>query len=339
MNKIAGTRTGHKVIVSTGDNFYDDGLANLDDAETFMNNFVNVYQSRPNLKDLPWYVLMGNHDYRGSILAQLDFNVNKWVPNNLWKAQLGGKNTILKSFNGKTSVDLAWIDTSPFILKYRNCPGTKTYDFQSVGYPFYVPGSPTSSAFDIALQQKVDELDAALTQNDYVTTWRLALGHHAIRSNSHHKDTVELLNQVDEVLWKHGVHAYVNGHDHDLQHVTRTYCCVFDQGTPAYGTEEDSDPACNQIEVPPIAFSTVDSAPYTSNSVPMNGRPMHYFTSGAGSMPRVDDTYPELDDSAINAKYWSPEPGFLEIQAKEQELNFFFYDKYGNKQYDFQIKK
>ena len=52
------------------------------------------------------------------------------------------------------------------------------------------------AAFEAELQEKVDLLDSSLTANDYQTTWRLAFGHHPIRSNSHHKDTVELLNQV-----------------------------------------------------------------------------------------------------------------------------------------------
>ena len=36
------------------------------------------------------------------------------------------------------------------------------------------------------------------------TTWLLAFGHHPIRSHSHHGDSIDLLNDVDELLWKHG---------------------------------------------------------------------------------------------------------------------------------------
>lgn len=153
--------------------------------------------------------------------------------------------------------------------------------------------------------------------------------------------------QVDEVLWKHGIHAYVNGHDHDLQHVTRNYCCLFDQDSPSYGDpgSEPTDPSCPpSLAVPaakylPGAGALGSNVPYTSSYSLMGGRPMHYFTSGAGSTPRVDNQYPELDDSALGSQFFEPGPGFLEIQAKETELNFFFYDKKGNKIYSAQIKK
>ena len=46
---------------------------------------------------------------------------------------------------------------------------------------------------------------------------------------SGHGDTPELTLLLDPLLRKHGVQAYINGHDHDLQHIRRTgvdyICC------------------------------------------------------------------------------------------------------------------
>ncbi|XP_073144509.1 purple acid phosphatase 17-like isoform X2 [Henckelia pumila] len=55
-------------VVSTGDNFYDDGLKGDDDPK-FVNSFTNIYTAMSLQK--PWFSVLGNHDYRGNALAQL----------------------------------------------------------------------------------------------------------------------------------------------------------------------------------------------------------------------------------------------------------------------------
>ncbi|GAA0184978.1 phosphatase [Lithospermum erythrorhizon] len=55
-------------IISTGDNFYDDGLINENDP-AFDDSFCNIYTA-PSLNK-QWYHVLGNHDYRGDVLAQL----------------------------------------------------------------------------------------------------------------------------------------------------------------------------------------------------------------------------------------------------------------------------
>ncbi|MQL70215.1 hypothetical protein Taro_002535 [Colocasia esculenta] len=55
-------------VVSTGDNFYEDGLTGVDDG-AFQDSFTNVYTAKSLQK--PWYSVLGNHDYRGDVIAQL----------------------------------------------------------------------------------------------------------------------------------------------------------------------------------------------------------------------------------------------------------------------------
>ena len=46
-------------------------------------------------------------------------------------------------------------------------------------------------------------------------------GHHTIRSGgSGHGETPELVELVRPILERRGVQAYINGHDHDLQHIS-----------------------------------------------------------------------------------------------------------------------
>ena len=48
-------------IVSTGDNFYPSGVRSTDDPQ-WNNKWVEVYNN-DSIKDLPWYISVGNHDY------------------------------------------------------------------------------------------------------------------------------------------------------------------------------------------------------------------------------------------------------------------------------------
>src|SRR5262249_10265627 len=58
-----------RFVVTTGDNFYD-GVTSLHDAH-WQESYEAVYH-RPSLQ-IPWYVVLGNHDYQGSVQAQLDY--------------------------------------------------------------------------------------------------------------------------------------------------------------------------------------------------------------------------------------------------------------------------
>jgi len=57
-------------VISVGDNFYEDGVASIDDPK-WKTSFEDVYTA-PSLQ-IPWYVALGNHDYHGNTQAQLDY--------------------------------------------------------------------------------------------------------------------------------------------------------------------------------------------------------------------------------------------------------------------------
>lgn len=48
-------------IISTGDNFYPDGVRSVTDPK-WTTNWVDVYNNA-SLVNLPWYISVGNHDY------------------------------------------------------------------------------------------------------------------------------------------------------------------------------------------------------------------------------------------------------------------------------------
>ncbi|XP_034569917.1 purple acid phosphatase 8 [Setaria viridis] len=103
--------------------------------------------------------------------------------------------------------DFFFIDTIPSVLKYWNEPKNNTYDWRGV--------APRETYIANILK----DLNAALKQSK--ATWKIVVGHHAIRSVSEHDDTQELVQQLlRPILKANGVDLYINGHDHCLEHIS-----------------------------------------------------------------------------------------------------------------------
>ena len=58
-------------IVGLGDNFYYEGVKNVDD-HRFSSTFEHVYKY-PALKTATWYMIAGNHDYGSNVSAQIAY--------------------------------------------------------------------------------------------------------------------------------------------------------------------------------------------------------------------------------------------------------------------------
>ncbi|XVF43467.1 hypothetical protein PTKIN_Ptkin02bG0042200 [Pterospermum kingtungense] len=68
MGKI-GEKLDIDFVISTGDNFYDNGLEGVYDP-AFRESFTKIYTAKSLQKR--WYSVLGNHDYRGDVEAQLN---------------------------------------------------------------------------------------------------------------------------------------------------------------------------------------------------------------------------------------------------------------------------
>ncbi|CAL4980843.1 unnamed protein product [Urochloa decumbens] len=191
---IIGEKMDIDFVVNVGDNFYKNGLTGVDD-KAFEESFTNIYTAKSLQK--PWYTILGNHDYRGDALAQLSPVLRK----------LDSRWICMKSFVVNAEVaEFFFVDTTPFVLKYWNEPKNDTYDWRGV--------APRETYIANVLK----DLNAALKQSK--ATWKIVVGHHAIRSVSDHGDTQELLQQLLPILKANGVDLYINGHDHCLEHIS-----------------------------------------------------------------------------------------------------------------------
>ena len=198
-------RIGSKFTVSVGDNFYERGVQTIHDAQ-WRTSFEDVYKA-PSLQT-PWYVALGNHDYRGVPQAQ----VNYTATSRRWKMPARYFTQSFAAADGQR-VDLFVLDTSPMVKRYDSA---REHEQLRLNVEFQNPAA------------QLRWLDAALAASP--AQWKIVAAHHPVFSGgSGHGSTPELIADVKPLLERHGVQLYLNGHDHDLQHIVVgpvTYICT-----------------------------------------------------------------------------------------------------------------
>ncbi|KAK4410723.1 Purple acid phosphatase 17 [Sesamum angolense] len=168
-------------VVSTGDNFYDNGLEGETDP-AFVDSFTNIYTAKSLQKQ--WFSVLGNHDYRGDTVAQMSPALRKI----------------------DEIAELFFVDTTPFVNYYYANPENHVYDWRGV--------NPSKIYTSIVLR----DLESALKESR--AKWKIVVGHHAIRSVGHHGDTLELVHHLLPILQANDVDFYMNGHDHCLEQIS-----------------------------------------------------------------------------------------------------------------------
>lgn len=193
-----------RFVVSAGDNFYPAGVTSTQDAH-WRRSFEDVYVA-PALQT-PWFSALGNHDYRGSVQAQIDYSrlSRRWrMPSRYFK--------VAGAEFGASFVDLFVIDTSPMV-------DGRNYDelFQQLAHGHHASHESA---------RQLDWLDQALAAS--TAAWKIVVGHHPIYSGGH-GDSPRLVESLAPMFEAHRVRVYVNGHDHSLQHIRRggvDYICT-----------------------------------------------------------------------------------------------------------------
>jgi acid phosphatase len=188
---IASKATSSRFIISVGDNFYEDGVASASDPQ-WQTSFENVYRD-PALQ-IPWQVILGNHDYHGNCDAQLEYARAhpRWNMAARYFLQT-------HRIDAATTADFFYLDTTPMIKSYWRHGKTKA----------------TVATQDVKKQLAWFKDALAASQ----APWKIVIGHHPIYSGGEHGDTKELIEEVLPLLHENKVQAWFNGHDHDLQHL------------------------------------------------------------------------------------------------------------------------
>ncbi|KAJ3088086.1 Tartrate-resistant acid phosphatase type 5 [Quaeritorhiza haematococci] len=227
--EAVATTTDSKFVLSTGDNFYYgidprdgtdyywDGIRDVNDIK-WTNLWKDTYRGK--LSEIPWYVVQGNHDWRGNPHAQVQFAQKDplWVhPDFFWEKVIP-----LPKFNSTTSVagrievppeqqqqqEAAFIFIDTQLLAYGYEPDEKeepglTENFRRLGW---VPHAQTIEAhfkwIENALERHKDK------------AYTFVVGHHPIGVCKGEG----LVPSLMQMFQRYQLTAYFFGHVHAMEH-------------------------------------------------------------------------------------------------------------------------
>ncbi|XP_034953156.1 tartrate-resistant acid phosphatase type 5 [Zootoca vivipara] len=186
---------GADFILSLGDNFYYTGVEDAYD-KRFQETFESVFQA-PSLRNLPWYVLAGNHDHSGNVTAQIAYSKisKRWhFPKNYYRLRFKVPGT-------NATVSIVMIDTVTI------CGNSDDFQNEQPLHPQELGAARSQMSW---LRKQL-----ANSQDDYL----LVAGHYPVWSVGKHGPTTCLVKQLQPLLLKYKATAYLCGHDHNLQYL------------------------------------------------------------------------------------------------------------------------
>ena len=191
MGEVSG-RTGVDFVAAVGDVHHFYGVQSVNDP-LWLTNFELVY-SHPELM-IPWYPVLGNHEYRGNTSAVLSYSSvsRRWqMPARYYT----------KSFavSDSSHVLLVFIDTTPLIDRYRK-------------------DSKYADANNENIETQLKWIDETLANSN--AKWKIVLGHHPIFTGTTKADVeqIDLQRKLKPILYKYKIDYYVCGHIHNFQHI------------------------------------------------------------------------------------------------------------------------
>jgi 3',5'-cyclic AMP phosphodiesterase CpdA len=186
---------GPECIFAIGDVHHFMGVESVDDP-LWMTNFELIY-SHPELM-IPWYPVLGNHEYRGNTQAVLDYSKvsRRWMFDERYYTK------VFKE--GNISIRFVLLDTAPLIDKYRN---------DSDDYP-------DACRQDMNRQLEWADSVLAAAKED----WVVVMGHHPIYAytDKAQSERDDMQGRLDPILRRHHVDIYACGHIHNFQHIRRS---------------------------------------------------------------------------------------------------------------------
>lgn len=185
-----------EAMLMLGDNFYGktkDGLTV--DSARWQTDIEDMYPASAFAS--PQYAVLGNHDYHdnaGGQDVQLAYSKKpgvRWkMPAKWYRQDFGGVLTVI------------FLDS--------NLPAVS-------GAKDKKTGKPRASLTADETKEQMAWLKAELAKPRAPFT--MVVAHHPVYSNGDHGDTKALVAEWEPLLQEHKIHAYLCGHDHDLQHL------------------------------------------------------------------------------------------------------------------------
>lgn len=176
-------------VISTGDNFYPNGLRDTDDRQ-FRDSFDRVYSAAA--LQVPWQSVLGNHDYYGNPDAEVGYTAksSRWrMPARYY--------SVKKAVSDSVTAEFFFLDSSPFVLEERAV------------VPKAFAGADT-----VAQRIWLDSSLAASTAQ-----WKFIVQHHHVYSGGPRGTQPETQGFLVPRMVQHGVQALISGHEHHLEYL------------------------------------------------------------------------------------------------------------------------
>lgn len=172
---VSDTENSTDFIINLGDNFYEYGVESVTDP-LWNSNFEEMYD--PSVLNMPFYSILGNHDYRGNIGAQIDYvspNNDRWqMPARYYRIE-----TV--SLDDGTQIDFFFLDTERI---------------------FYGDA------------EQITWFKNAISESN--AKWKIVSGHRPMYSYGNHGYNAALIMRLQPLI-DNNTDLYLAGHEHDMQ--------------------------------------------------------------------------------------------------------------------------
>lgn len=190
-------KVGVDFIITTGDNFYPSGVTSEHDS-LWRSVFEKVYDA-PSLQ-VPWYPVLGNHDYGGDPDAQVRYAEKS----KRWKMPSRFYHTAVPLQDDPTrKVMFVFIDTTPLIPSNYGGSGLAVNGQDTTAQLSWIKNTLSNVSADVR--------------------WTFVIGHHPVYTAGERRDnleTFELRRVLEPLFERYDISAYLSGHEHNLQHLT-----------------------------------------------------------------------------------------------------------------------
>ena len=189
-------------VLALGDNFYEKGVASVDDRQ-FDATWRDVWLPKSErLRHIPWLAVLGNHDYHhGDEGARAQVDRTERGDDDEW--QMPTVDGVYERAFARHAVRVVAFDAC--LIARREEAATRA---------LYTDD-------DAARAVAALERALAAAHADARTRWLLVVAHYPVLSVGEHGDTPALRASVQPLLERYEADAYLCGHTHTLQHLER----------------------------------------------------------------------------------------------------------------------
>lgn len=161
-------------IINLGDSFYEEGVTSVTDSK-WNSRFESVFD--PAILNMPFFSILGNHDYRGNIDAQLEY---------------------ISPFNDR------WQMPSRYYSVKRTLPDSTEIEFLLIDTESLLYGDAEQ------LNWIADQLKNSTAR------WKIVAGHRPLFSYGAHGFNGSLIPRMQPIL-NNKADIFISGHEHDIQ--------------------------------------------------------------------------------------------------------------------------